>query len=408
MQACASVIAPALAGLLIAGCPADEAVKQGTKCDAKCPIGSRPNQSKDAAGLCGGGGDVNGTTNSGSVSGMCVGGGECMLFCEPPNPCCGGERWTDKSYECDKPCSAGEDPGSAGSGGGSPSQSHGTSGSGGRSGGSTPSDPGGGSDEDAGTAMSMDPPSEGSQTTPGTDKEHALDLGVLGATAVTKTKQYVGTRQSEAYYKFEIAHNAIVTYGGQKANASVQIQLFPNKTQIDEKKPYTAINVAPDSDMLQTIQLEKGIYYLRAVPNSGSPIFDLTVSAEEYAPLEHDPEPGEDPESAQDVGTLGTDSMVFGGYVGGTDPEDFYRFELASNTTVAFSGDHVFGNVYIQIFAYAATINESMPLYQINAADGGNTDMQSMPSGSYLVRVIPINGNPLSSSLYSLNLNTAD
>jgi len=91
---------------------ADEAVK-GTEAadncaDVTCPVGTSPILQSEAESACGGSvSGERGLTDLGvSGSAQCFGSGSCSLICAPPEPCCGGEKWTSDSYECDKPCAA--------------------------------------------------------------------------------------------------------------------------------------------------------------------------------------------------------------------------------------------------------------------------------------------------------------
>jgi hypothetical protein len=71
-----------------------------------CPPGTTRYQDSSAEAECSASGSLDILTESGSVSGKCLGSGECLLICQPPEPCCGGEAWTETSYTCETPCAA--------------------------------------------------------------------------------------------------------------------------------------------------------------------------------------------------------------------------------------------------------------------------------------------------------------
>jgi len=74
--------------------------------EIECPPGTTRYQDSSAEAECSASGSLDILTESGSVSGKCLGSGECLLICQPPEPCCGGEEWTETSYTCETPCAA--------------------------------------------------------------------------------------------------------------------------------------------------------------------------------------------------------------------------------------------------------------------------------------------------------------
>ena len=73
-----------------------------------CPAGTTLSFDAQAVADCGGsvGASVDLTSQSGEISGRCGSSGECSFVCVPPDPCCGGEEWTETSYKCETPCAA--------------------------------------------------------------------------------------------------------------------------------------------------------------------------------------------------------------------------------------------------------------------------------------------------------------
>ena len=108
MRVVLGVVSVAL--FLTMGACVEEAV-QGTEAANACsgiicPPGTTRDQTASASSSCEGGGSVSVDLvgQDGSVTGQCFGSGECAIVCHPPAPCCGGEKWTTISYECETPC----------------------------------------------------------------------------------------------------------------------------------------------------------------------------------------------------------------------------------------------------------------------------------------------------------------
>ena len=96
---------------VLVGCGDDNPANTGNEVveacsEIECPPGTTRYQDSSAEAECSASGSLDILTESGSVSGKCLGSGECLLICQPPEPCCGGEEWTDTSYTCETPCAA--------------------------------------------------------------------------------------------------------------------------------------------------------------------------------------------------------------------------------------------------------------------------------------------------------------
>ena len=240
------------------------------------------------------------------------------------------------------------------------------------------------------------PPTSPEACVPGTSPEKACDIGELSN--YQRKGQLVGPAQSEHYYKFSLKNNATLTYGGTNVSGSVTVQLFPKTDLPNKAMPYDYVQAA-NADGVKDIQLEAGAYYVRVAPQSQqNSIYDLNLVAKAYAYAEPDPEPGDERSEAADLGTL-TKLVEYGGYVGGTDKVDFYRFELKSNASFRMSIDNVLGDVVVGLYADAAVLDTAKYIKQVSAGEAGATFDATQPAGVYLIRVVPY-GN--SNDLYKL------
>jgi hypothetical protein len=236
---------------------------------------------------------------------------------------------------------------------------------------------------------------------PGTRKEDAQEVGDPAQLRVFGG--YVGDLDGEDYYRVDVPENAVLTYGLSDVSGRVAAQLYQDASLIDENRPYSSIQGATDADAIQAINLENGTYYLRVIPVSGGHNFyTLRVSAEAYETVEHSPEPANDWQDALDLGLIpAKPPLDIGGYVGGTDTEDFYEFELEENSALTYTFGNVLGRVVGQLYAAETQLNLDMHLDRADVAQVDYTHTVELPAGAYFMRVTPYSGT---NSLYTLTL----
>ncbi|HEX2734704.1 MAG TPA: hypothetical protein VHM70_24030 [Polyangiaceae bacterium] len=133
-----------------------------------------------------------------------------------------------------------------------------------------------------------------------------------------------------------------------------------------------------------TFFLEKGDYQMRLT--GGSPgKFTLDLDAEPTDDKELEPDPGEDRDSAADVGVVPVSpAMVLAGYVGPTDSADYYKVEVDQQSVLTFSVQQVKGHVTMSLIPDAKVLDTAN---QIGGADVTNADGTvnnlSVPAGVY-------------------------
>jgi hypothetical protein len=244
----------------------------------------------------------------------------------------------------------------------------------------------------------------------GNDVQHAQQWGSIGMQMVEGA--FVGQEDPADYFKFTLDENATFMYSAKTTSMSVTLSLFRDMSIVDTTKPYASITATAGMEASQTIYLEKGTYYLAAIPVQNMPvIYSLVVSATPYDPAEPDPEPGQAwDDNPLDIGTIDRAVMKFGGYVGGTDLKDYYRFTLAGNAMLEIAANNVLGHIAVRLYDGSGTVNEAQPLAKpmldVTATQmGPGTEVSSgaLAAGTYYLLVTPqVNTN----ALYTLQLHT--
>lgn len=243
---------------------------------------------------------------------------------------------------------------------------------------------------------------EGLDADPGNSPDSALEIGAL--TDVELFTSYVGIGDTDDYYKFELEANGAVTVAGRDGTFPMVVQLFPDATLIDKSKPLFTLNVPAGSDTLDRFVLERGMYYVRVSPStaSASGIYTLGLESSLYEGDEPSPEPGRDREHAHELGELEA-LTEYAGYVGPTDANDYYKFDLANGASVTFALTNVMGGVNGQLFKDAALIDVTNPLLDIRSTTSDAIQSTNLGKGTYVFRVTNLNS---AASLYTLTFQT--
>ncbi|MFB2773350.1 ELWxxDGT repeat protein [Pelatocladus sp. BLCC-F211] len=208
----------------------------------------------------------------------------------------------------------------------------------------------------------------------------ALNIGTL--TSYTTT-DFVGNRgvvtDTNDYYQFNVANSGTfnLTLNGLVGNGNVE--LYNNSGTVIASSTQADTN----SESISRV-LTSGTYYVRVFPSgSGAATnynLDLSFSA--------DP-----PDNAGN--TLGTannidpfTSPTISDFVNSADPNDYYRFDLTSNTLINFTLTPTTANADVQL------LNSSGGIISSSTQTGTTPDSinRSLNAGTYYIRVFPISG----------------
>jgi hypothetical protein len=210
----------------------------------------------------------------------------------------------------------------------------------------------------------------------------ATNLGALvGPRSVQGS---VSSTDVNDYYRFDLSQTSSfsLTLNGLTANADVQLLNSSGGVIQSSTKSSTQAESISRS-------LNAGTYYVRVYRVGGSPNYTLSLSADSA---------GNTLTTARNIGTLSS-SRSFTDFVGSTDTNDYYRFDLSQSSNVSLSLNGLSADADVQLLNSSGTVLTS------SANDGTTAESISstLGTGTYYVRVFPYSG----STNYNLTLAAA-
>lgn len=225
----------------------------------------------------------------------------------------------------------------------------------------------------------------------------ATDLGVLSANRTIT--DFVGTDNRNDYYRFTLNNNSdfSLTLGALTAYTTVQLIKDYNKNG--------EINTA-DGEVLQedsgssssnadiSTSLQAGTYFMRVFPyyTDSSTNYDLRLGVTSK-PATTSTDPGSTLSTALNIGALSANTTTYKDFFGLTDPNDYYRFTLNSNSNLSVTLAALTDDANLQL------IKDKNNNGQIDNGDedvlkedygysGSNADISTdLQAGTYFIRV---------------------
>ena len=213
----------------------------------------------------------------------------------------------------------------------------------------------------------------------------ARNIGTLSGSQ--SFSDWVGSTDTNDYYRFALsqASNFALALTGLSADADVQL-LNTSGAQLASSEADGSTAEAISST------LAAGTYYVRVYPFSGSTTYNLSLAASPTTPTDN---AGNTLAAARNIGTLSS-SQSFSDWVGSTDTNDYYRFDLSQASNFALTLNGLSDNADVQL------LNTSGAQLTISQAAGSTAEAISstLAAGTYFVRVYPSSGN----TTYNLTL----
>jgi hypothetical protein len=187
----------------------------------------------------------------------------------------------------------------------------------------------------------------------------------------------VGSTDANDYYRFNLisSSNFNLALNGLVADADVQL--------LDSSGNAIASSTA-GSTTAEAISrtLNPGTYYIRVYPYGGvNTNYNLSVSAtiNDFA--------GNTLNNARQI-TLNETNSTYSDWVGSSDTDDFYRFNLSSNSSVNLTLNGLIENADVQL------LNSSGNMLTSSTVSGAVAESinRSLDAGTYYIRVYPYNG----------------
>ncbi len=202
--------------------------------------------------------------------------------------------------------------------------------------------------------------------------------------STTTLQDWVGSTDTNDYYRFNLSYNSTLNLSLNGLSADADVQLLNSSGALIQ----TSANCGTSAESIIR-QLNAGTYYIRVLPYSGSTYYNLNLSAvPDYA--------GNTLATARNI-AVGAGTTTFRDWVGSSDTNDYYRFNLSNTSNFNLSLNGLSADVDVQL------LNSSGALIQTSANCGTSAEsiIRQLNAGTYYIRVLPWSG----STIYNLNLN---
>jgi hypothetical protein len=210
----------------------------------------------------------------------------------------------------------------------------------------------------------------------------ARNVGALRGTV--SFQDFVGDIDVNDYYRFSFTHtsNFRLALNGLSADADVEL-LNSSGGVIDSS---TASGSTSES-INRT--LAAGTYYVRVYPYSGDTNYSLSLTATPPDAA------GNTLSAARNIGTL-RNTVSFQDFVGNTDPNDYYRFNVTTTSNFRLILNGLSADADVEL------LNSSGSVVDSSTAGGAASESinRTLRTGTYYVRVYPYSGE----TNYSLSL----
>jgi len=243
---------------------------------------------------------------------------------------------------------------------------------------------------------------------PGNTVGTASDIGTLSSNTST-FKNFVGSADSSEYYRFSLAgtSNFNLSLNGLTDSANAQL-IYDNNGNGQVNYDVTLASAYGSSYSPGSISktLGAGTYYIHVYTNSSSynTNYTLDLSA---TPTPHTTpsDPGSTLGTALDIGYL-SGSRTYKDFVGTVEPDDYYRFSLASNSTLKLSLTGLTDSANVQLI-YDNNGNGQADYNDVLASAYGSSYSpglinQTLGAGTYYIHVDTY--SPSYNTNYTLNL----
>jgi len=226
----------------------------------------------------------------------------------------------------------------------------------------------------------------------------ARDIGTLSSTTAQAYTDFVGSIDTNDYYRFNLSANSnlSVLLNGLTADADLQLIRDTNSNGVVDAGEVLQSSLL-DGTVAESItvnNLAAGSYFVRVYPYSGDTNYSLSFSAPFAAPPDN---AGNTLSTARNIGTLST-AQTYTDWVGSADTNDYYSFNLAATSNLSVLLNGLSANADLQLIrdTNANGVIDAGEVLQSSAVAGTANDsitLNNLAAGTYFVRVYPNGGN---------------
>ncbi|MFN7677319.1 MAG: pre-peptidase C-terminal domain-containing protein [Cyanobacteriota bacterium] len=198
---------------------------------------------------------------------------------------------------------------------------------------------------------------------------------------------WVGSTDRNDFYRFDLSQASSVqlTLNGLSADADLALLSGGGGVLASSTNGGSTADVISGS-------LQAGQYVVRVYRFSGDTTYNLTLTA---TPSASPDQAGNSLETARAIGTL-TGSQTFSDWVGRSDPDDYYRFDLTQASTVALTLNGLSADADLELLNGGGGVLAR----STNSGSRAEAIGQSLAAGAYALRVYRFSGN----TTYNLTL----
>jgi hypothetical protein len=207
------------------------------------------------------------------------------------------------------------------------------------------------------------------------------------SSSTTTFQDWVGSADTNDYYRFTVASTSNLNLSLNGLTSDADVQLLNSSGSLIQ----SSANAGTSAESIVR-QVNAGTYYIRVLPYSGSTSYNLNLSATVIPP----DNAGNTLVTARNV-TLSSSTTTFQDWVGSTDANDYYRFNVGTQSNFSLSLTGLTANADVQL------LNSSGGVITTSANTGTTSESIAslLSTGTYYVRVYQSSGN----TNYSLSLN---
>jgi trimeric autotransporter adhesin len=236
----------------------------------------------------------------------------------------------------------------------------------------------------------------GGGTSPGTGTaDSPIDLGTLTGGPVAQSRQMGGASIfAQKVYKFNLAQITDVSIALSQVTGSGRMELFFDSNRngkydnnVDQSVAFGSASESANDPISSKVLPAIGTYFVTVYKDSpNNMVYDLTATANPVFPSSLPTDPGSEPTTAYNFGTLNKGGTFEAkDYVGGLDATDIFRFTLGEASKVTFGKVEV-GDINITTTVYQDKNNNNI----LDSSDAigqyfaGQT-AQNLAAGTYFV-----------------------
>ncbi|MEN9542023.1 MAG: hypothetical protein RLZZ459_2114 [Cyanobacteriota bacterium] len=222
----------------------------------------------------------------------------------------------------------------------------------------------------------------------GNSRLTARNLGPLSGTR--SLSDWVGSTDRDDYYRFDITQASSLSLVLNGLGADADLQLLSSTGALLG----LSANGGNRADAISRT-LDAGTYYARVYRFSGDTNYNLTLSVSSVTPADG---AGNTLPTARNIGAL-SGSRSFRDWVGSTDLNDYYRFDLAQSSNLSLSLNGMSADANLRLLSSTGAVLAS----SVNGGTAADSISRTLNAGTYYAQIYSSGGN----TNYDLTLTAA-